>query len=252
MGDDLPLTDPGSPQALASDRERDQAIALVNAAFAQGRLDDDEHGRRLQIACTARVRADLHHALEGIPAPPRVTGAMSARAARAVATGATVMAALASVGALAVIASSDTRLDAPRAGERVHERATQATRASPVAAHRAAEVQLAHRYLDAMVAAQRAVHARDGRYTDTFEALVGAYPPLGDLVALSPSAQRHARYGFSKIDLSTRADRVTVRLGLEWTAELTVVLGSDGQATRRCAGSAEQGCSGVWATRRPR
>ncbi len=51
----------------ASDAERDAAVARLQAAFAEGRVDDAEFDRRMRTALTAQTRADLA-AAHGRPA----------------------------------------------------------------------------------------------------------------------------------------------------------------------------------------
>ena len=43
----------------ASDSERDAAASRLQAAFAEGRLDDAEFDERMRAALTARTRTDL-------------------------------------------------------------------------------------------------------------------------------------------------------------------------------------------------
>ncbi|WP_020576051.1 DUF1707 and DUF4870 domain-containing protein [Actinopolymorpha alba] len=61
---------PGVPPATAlrvSDAEREQAVELLQNAFAEGRIDHTELDRRIEGALAARDRADLSHALRGLP-----------------------------------------------------------------------------------------------------------------------------------------------------------------------------------------
>ncbi len=66
----LPTTAPGpdaSPAIRASDRERDAATQQLQAAFAEGRLDDTEFDGRMRTALTARTRGDLAALLTDLP-----------------------------------------------------------------------------------------------------------------------------------------------------------------------------------------
>jgi hypothetical protein len=51
-----------------SDRERDAVVQRVQAAFAEGRLDDTEFDERMRAALTARTRGDLDVLLTDLPA----------------------------------------------------------------------------------------------------------------------------------------------------------------------------------------
>jgi hypothetical protein len=60
---------PAEPPAMrVSDRERDEAAQQLQAAFAEGRLDDDEFDRRMRQALTAVTRADLDKLAADLPA----------------------------------------------------------------------------------------------------------------------------------------------------------------------------------------
>jgi uncharacterized protein len=50
-----------------SDTERDLAVEMLQAAFADGRIDHVELDRRIGEALAATDRADLSHALRGLP-----------------------------------------------------------------------------------------------------------------------------------------------------------------------------------------
>lgn len=58
----------GGPAARASDAERDHAAALLNEAFAEGRLTAAEHAQRLDAAYAARTRQQLHLLVADLPA----------------------------------------------------------------------------------------------------------------------------------------------------------------------------------------
>jgi hypothetical protein len=76
---------PGPAPALrVSDRDRDAAAHVLQAAFAEGRLDDDEFDQRMRSALTARVSTDLEKLTADLPAAgsrpaaaPAVAGAAS-------------------------------------------------------------------------------------------------------------------------------------------------------------------------------
>ena len=51
----------------ASDSERDAAAARLQAAFAEGRIDDGEFDRRMRTALTAQTRADLARLTADLP-----------------------------------------------------------------------------------------------------------------------------------------------------------------------------------------
>ena len=51
----------------ASDTERDAAASRLQAAFAEGRLDDAEFDRRMRTALTAQTRADLAELVADLP-----------------------------------------------------------------------------------------------------------------------------------------------------------------------------------------
>jgi hypothetical protein len=57
-----------SPAVRVSDRERDAVVQRVQAAFAEGRLDDTEFDERMRAALTARTRGDLDVLLTDLPA----------------------------------------------------------------------------------------------------------------------------------------------------------------------------------------
>jgi hypothetical protein len=52
----------------ASDSERDAAAGRLQAAFAEGRLNDAEFDERMRTALTARTRADLARLMTDLPA----------------------------------------------------------------------------------------------------------------------------------------------------------------------------------------
>jgi hypothetical protein len=52
----------------ASDSERDAAAGRLQAAFAEGRLDDAEFDERMRTALTARTRTDLAQLMTDLPA----------------------------------------------------------------------------------------------------------------------------------------------------------------------------------------
>ena len=56
-----------TPSIRASDRERDAATQQLQAAFAEGRIDDAEFDERMRTALTARTRGDLDTLLSDLP-----------------------------------------------------------------------------------------------------------------------------------------------------------------------------------------
>jgi len=63
----------GPEQIRVSDRDRDGVAQTLQAAFAEGRLDDDEFDERMRAALTARTGADLEKLtldLPGVSAVP--------------------------------------------------------------------------------------------------------------------------------------------------------------------------------------
>ena len=60
----------GGPQTLASDADRDTAVGLLNAGWAEGRLTTDEHDQRLSAAYGARTWQQLDQLTADLPAPP--------------------------------------------------------------------------------------------------------------------------------------------------------------------------------------
>ena len=64
----------GGPQTLASDADRDTAAALLNAAWAEGRLTADEHDQRLSSAYGARTWQQLLQLTADLPAPLAASG----------------------------------------------------------------------------------------------------------------------------------------------------------------------------------
>jgi hypothetical protein len=61
----------------ASDADRDAAVGLLNAAFAEGRLTAEEHGQRLSAAYAARTWQQLRQLSADLPAPPVATEPMA-------------------------------------------------------------------------------------------------------------------------------------------------------------------------------
>lgn len=60
------------PAMRVSDQERDAVAQILQAAFAEGRLDDGEFDERMRAALTARTAADLDTLTADLPSgPPR-------------------------------------------------------------------------------------------------------------------------------------------------------------------------------------
>lgn len=68
----------GYGSALASDADRERAIDVISAAFAEGRLTKEEHGLRVQRAHGARTYAELAALSADLPAGPLGTLAVHA------------------------------------------------------------------------------------------------------------------------------------------------------------------------------
>jgi Domain of unknown function (DUF1707) len=73
-GPDLVGAEAGNTTVLASDGERDDAVRVLNAAFAEGRLTADEHGERVRSTYAARTWRDLDRVTADLPGPPNVPG----------------------------------------------------------------------------------------------------------------------------------------------------------------------------------
>jgi Domain of unknown function (DUF1707) len=54
----------------ASDQDREAVVQRLQAAFAEGRLDDEEFDERMRAALTARTSANLVPLLDDLPAAP--------------------------------------------------------------------------------------------------------------------------------------------------------------------------------------
>src|SRR5580693_10765173 len=74
--------DGGGAGVRVSDRERDAVVQRVQAAFADGRLDDTEFDERMRAALTSRTRGDLDVLLTDLPAETAAPGAAPAAAGR--------------------------------------------------------------------------------------------------------------------------------------------------------------------------
>jgi hypothetical protein len=64
-----------APAIRASDQDRDAVVQRLQAAFAEGRLDDEEFDERMRAALTARTSANLAPLLDDLPAAPVRTAA---------------------------------------------------------------------------------------------------------------------------------------------------------------------------------
>ncbi len=65
----VPGTEPARPRAIrASDQDREAVVQRLQAAFAEGRLDDDEFDRRMRAALTAKTSSNLTPLLDDLPA----------------------------------------------------------------------------------------------------------------------------------------------------------------------------------------
>ena len=66
------------PAMRASDQDRDEATHRLQAAFAEGRLDDAEFDRRMRSALTALTRQELDRLAADLPAAPGAAPASAA------------------------------------------------------------------------------------------------------------------------------------------------------------------------------
>lgn len=75
---------PAQARAIrAADQDREAALQRLQAAFAEGRLDDDEFDLRMRAALTARTGADLALLLDDLPAAAGRPAAPAAPGGRA-------------------------------------------------------------------------------------------------------------------------------------------------------------------------
>jgi Domain of unknown function (DUF1707) len=76
-----------SPAIRVSDQDRDHVAQILQAAFAEGRLDDEEFDERMRAALTARTSGDLETLSADLPATASrpVTAAADTAAGRAAA-----------------------------------------------------------------------------------------------------------------------------------------------------------------------
>jgi hypothetical protein len=65
------------PAMRASDQDRDEATHRLQAAFAEGRLDDAEFDRRMRSALTAVTRPELDQLSADLPAAPAAAPAVT-------------------------------------------------------------------------------------------------------------------------------------------------------------------------------
>jgi Domain of unknown function (DUF1707)/Domain of unknown function (DUF4190) len=54
----------------AADADRERAADIIKAAYAEGRLDQTEHGRRLDAILAARTYGELHRLVQDLPMGP--------------------------------------------------------------------------------------------------------------------------------------------------------------------------------------
>jgi Domain of unknown function (DUF1707) len=66
---------PHAPAIRASDQDREVVVQRLQAAFAEGRLDDEEFDKRTRAALTARTSANLAPLLDDLPAAARPAAA---------------------------------------------------------------------------------------------------------------------------------------------------------------------------------
>lgn len=86
-GNGQDLTSAAFSGARVSDADRERAVDVLRAAFAEGRLTRDEHGARVERAYQARTYAELAAVSADLPAgplgtlPPPGPGALTAHVA---------------------------------------------------------------------------------------------------------------------------------------------------------------------------
>ena len=66
-GQPLDPASAAAPAMRAGDRERDAVVQRLQAAFAEGRLDDDEFDQRTRAALTARLNSELAMLTQDLP-----------------------------------------------------------------------------------------------------------------------------------------------------------------------------------------
>jgi hypothetical protein len=66
-GSELPA---GILASRASDADRERAVDVIKAAFAEGRLNRDEHAERVSMALKSRTYSDLNGLTSDLPAGP--------------------------------------------------------------------------------------------------------------------------------------------------------------------------------------
>lgn len=58
----------------ASDQDREETAVSLRTAFAEGRLDQEEHERRVGAAFSAKTHGELRTLIDDLPAPTERTG----------------------------------------------------------------------------------------------------------------------------------------------------------------------------------
>jgi len=58
------------PAMLAGNADRERAISVLKAGFAEGRITQAEHDERVSLACAARTYAELAPLVSDLPAGP--------------------------------------------------------------------------------------------------------------------------------------------------------------------------------------
>lgn len=67
-----PFAEPGDAELRASDADREQVAAALRDAYAEGRLDAEEHAQRLDAAYAAKTLGELVPLTRDLPAHDRV------------------------------------------------------------------------------------------------------------------------------------------------------------------------------------
>lgn len=225
-----------APGVLLGDRDRDVAAAVIAQAFQEGRLEDDDHDRRAGLAQTARTRADLDAALDGIPkrtaestADPAVNAATLPAAEEdgmATSGGCAIDKVLYHAGWWLIIAFVGAFITAPMWWP------SQFPASDTAAVERTSDADLARQAwpdVNAVVKAERARYARTGRYTEDWTTLTVTDPYLVDLADAG-------------IDVEVTDDRKGAVVTYDdFDVYLTAVL-DGGKITRKCETGGDASC----------
>lgn len=218
-----------APGVLLGDRDHDVAAAIIAQAYREGRLEDDDHEQRAGLAQTARTRAELDAALDGIPARTAVSTTDPAshhvaREADGVDTGGRSVVYHAVW--LLVVAFAAAMITAPMWWP------SQFPASDTAAVERTSDADLARQAwpdVNAVVKAERARYARTGRYTEDWTTLTVTDPYLVDLADAG-------------IDVEVTDDRKGAVVTYDdFDVYLTAVL-DGGKITRKCETGGDASC----------